>query len=556
MRHMPLKPGLSLHSTREARAELKKRRAGDRLLRLSSLFAISMMGLIFLGLASFVVNRAMPAFISYHASLAAQDIPSLSHLLSAPYLNTLSDEGVDARHNPKLSSRADIYLKGLATARRMTEFDASASLEADGDGRFVLEASSPALGEVVEVARQSLLSQARSLQGQALRRSLLIQSLRQEEERLRSIGAVDTPRYFELANSIRRFTAEREQVASQARRLEDRARGEGERVALDASLPSFLIFYHGNILRVVEASERSLVMTPLILAASDVPQRTESWSMLRLEVAEARRSISDLEVAALEQLRKEGALSVRPDLSFFTRGNSTSAERAGIGAALLGTLYALMVAMLIALPLGVAASLRLKELERKAWFARFKPFVLLPLSGAPVVLIGLFALVVLVQFFDLAPASPLLAGLVLGMVALPHVMAATERALSVVPPLRKEAAFALGASRADVLFHHVLPPSLPAIFSGALVAFASAIGQAAPLLVLGFVIFAVDAPSGLLSATTTLPVQIFIWADEPDAGFAHRAAAGIIVLLALVASLHLAANLIRARFAPKGASHG
>jgi phosphate transport system permease protein len=215
---------------------------------------------------------------------------------------------------------------------------------------------------------------------------------------------------------------------------------------------------------------------------------------------------------------------------------------------MVGTFWSLLIALLLSFPVGVATAVHLEEFAKKNRFNDFIEVNINNLAAVPSIVFGLLGLAVFLNFFGLPRSAPLVGGMVLSLLTLPVVIIASRSAIAAVPPSIREAALGMGASRLQVVGHHVLPLAMPGILTGTIIGMARALGETAPLLMIGMVAFVVDVPEGPLSPSTALPVQIFLWADSPERAFVEKTSAAILVLLAFLVAMNLAAVLLRNRF--------
>jgi phosphate transport system permease protein len=259
----------------------------------------------------------------------------------------------------------------------------------------------------------------------------------------------------------------------------------------------------------------------------------------------AQRRLSDEQIEWVDRLSAEGLLQKRFNLALFTNGDSREPELAGIRGALMGSFYMLVVTIALAFPLGVAAAVYLEEFAPKSRWSDLIEVNINNLAAVPSIVFGLLGLAVFVNWIGLPRSAPLVGGLVLALLTLPVIIIASRAAIKAVPPSIREAALGVGASRMQVVFHHVLPLALPGMLTGAIIGMSRALGETAPLLMIGMVAFIVDVPSGFTDPATALPVQIFLWADSPERAFAERTSAAIIVLLAFLLLMNLAAIIMR-----------
>lgn len=221
---------------------------------------------------------------------------------------------------------------------------------------------------------------------------------------------------------------------------------------------------------------------------------------------------------------------------------------AGLKGALVGSLLTIFVTLLISFPLGVLAAIYLQEIAPKNRLTAMIEVNINNLAAVPSIVFGLLGLAVFINFFQLPRSAPLVGGMVLALMTLPTIIIATRAALVSVPPSIREAAFGVGASRLQVIMHHVLPPALPGILTGTIIGLAQAAGETAPLLMIGMMAFIVDTPTDITAKATVLPAQIFMWANNPERAFVARTCAGIVVLLAFLLFVNATAIYLRRRF--------
>lgn len=247
-------------------------------------------------------------------------------------------------------------------------------------------------------------------------------------------------------------------------------------------------------------------------------------------------------------LQAEDRVELRFNRTFFTSGDSRDPELAGIWGATKGSFFMLLVTILVSFPLGVAAAIYLEEFAPRNGWTDVVEVNINNLAAVPSIVFGLLGLAVFINFFGLPRSAPLVGGLVLALMTLPVIIIAARAAIKSVPPSVREAALGVGASDVQVVFHHVLPLALPGMLTGAIIGMARALGESAPLLMIGMVAFVVEIPTGPLSPSTALPVQIYLWADSPERAFVERTSAAIMVLLAFLLVMNAAAVWLRNRF--------
>jgi phosphate transport system permease protein len=263
---------------------------------------------------------------------------------------------------------------------------------------------------------------------------------------------------------------------------------------------------------------------------------------------ESHRRLSDDQMGWLAILEDAGRVEARFNDVFFTGGDSREAELAGIAGAALGSLYTIFVCLALAFPLGVMTAVYLEEFAPKNFWTTLIEVNINNLAAVPSIVFGLLGLAVFLNIFQLPRSSPLVGGMVLALMTLPTVIIAGRAAIKAAPPSIREAALALGASPLQAVFHHVLPLAMPGIITGGIIGTSRALGETAPLLMIGMVAFVVDLPSSVLDAATALPVQIFLWADMPERAFGERTAAAILVLLTFTCLMNLTATILRKKY--------
>ena len=266
---------------------------------------------------------------------------------------------------------------------------------------------------------------------------------------------------------------------------------------------------------------------------------------------QANRQVSDQQIAWIDKLTGEGVMKKLFNTGLFTNTASSQPETAGLAVALLGSFYIMLIVVLLSVPLGVAAAIYLEEFAPKNRFTDLIEVNINNLAAVPSIVFGLLGLAVFINFAGLPRSASIVGGLVLTLRTLPTVIIATRAAIGAVPPSIREAALGVGASRVQTVFHHVLPLSLPGIITGTILGLIQALGETAPLLMIGMVAFVVDIPKSPLDAATALPVQIYMWATEAERGFVEKTAGATIVLLVILAAMNIIAMVLRNRYERK-----
>lgn len=284
--------------------------------------------------------------------------------------------------------------------------------------------------------------------------------------------------------------------------------------------------------------------------------RIDGYFKGRVTAEQAARDskTSPAQLALADALKSRGALETRFNHGFITNADAseTRPEAAGLGVAILGSTYMMLIVLALALPIGVAASIYLEEFAPKNRLTDVIEVNIANLAAIPSIVYGILGLAVFINFVGLPRSAPIVGGLVLTLMTLPTIIIATRAALKAVPPSIRDAALGVGASRMQTVFHHVLPLAMPGILTGTIIGLAHALGETAPLLLIGMVAFVQDIPSappqGFFDPASALPVQIYNWTRRADPAFFERAAGAIIVLLVFLLIMNLAAIWLRRRF--------
>jgi phosphate transport system permease protein len=428
--------------------------------------------------------------------------------------------GKTVRMPLRLSANADLYMKGEGTAFERRK----------GVGKA---APSGTTGDI------TILTSANDFADYLVRLkvelALRAKALRAEAERLeRQAGA-------EQADRIKDLRADADALQARV----DQVKGEEE---LDDKMPSRLVAINGGLVKIEKLSDSAVSGRVLIPLKSAEEAQPGSWQIVTYLTPESLRRLSDMEVAFLEKLKANGRIEKGFNWLFFTSGDSREPELAGIRGALVGSALTLLVTLVLCLPIGVLAAIYLEEFAPKNRVTDIIEININNLAAVPSIVFGLLGLAVFLNFFALPRSAPLVGGLVLALLVLPTIIIAARAALKAVPPSIKEAALGVGASHQQAVFHHVLPLAMPGIMTGTIIGMAHALGETAPLLMIGMVAFIVDVPQALTDAATVLPVQVYLWSDLPEPAFKAKTAAAIIVLLVFLFLMNGLAIYLRKKF--------
>jgi phosphate transport system permease protein len=468
--------------------------------------------------------------------------------------------GTDVQVPVLLSDDADQFLKGYQTGIVRASGTGTLTIAPEGEN-FTLASSSrdfaAALERVKGFITQELARSKTEFERIAAAAAGKASELKLAEARLATATQAND------ANAIAQATAERDaikgdvdsllaneaQLKAKVEAFQARLANPAGAEMLDASLPSVIINADGGSFKVTELGEQSAkaiaLIPPKAATGSAAPG---AWTLEQLTTPEANRRVSDQEAVWIQLLQSQGVVHSGIAWRFFTSGDSREPELAGIRGALVGSILTLLVTLLLCLPIGVAAAIYLEEFAPKNKLTHLIEVNINNLAAVPSIVFGLLGLAMFLNFFGLPRSAPLVGGLVLALLVLPTIIIASRAALKAVPPSIKEAALGVGASKQQAIFHHILPLAMPGIMTGTIIGMAHALGETAPLLMIGMVAFIVDIPSGITNAATVLPVQIYLWSDLPEIAFQAKTAAAIIVLLVFLFVMNAAAIVLRRRF--------
>ena len=286
-----------------------------------------------------------------------------------------------------------------------------------------------------------------------------------------------------------------------------------------------------------------------ITASDDVDQYLKG--RFNTDLPEEDRRLTDKQLKWIDGMRSDGLVKLKFNKNFFTSADSREPESSGILGAVVGSALTMFVTVLFALPLAVMASIYLEYFAKPGRVTDFIEININNLAAVPSIVFGLLGLALFLSFFGLPRSIPLVGGMVLALMTIPTVIIATRASIRAVPPSIKNAALGLGASNMQAAFHHVVPLAMPGILTGTIIGIAQALGETAPLLMIGMVAFIIDVPSGFTSPATALPVQIFMWADSAERAFYERSSLAIMFLVVFLILINLTAVILRRKFEKK-----
>ena len=286
-----------------------------------------------------------------------------------------------------------------------------------------------------------------------------------------------------------------------------------------------------------------------ITASDDVDQYLKG--RFNTDIPEEDRRLTDKQLKWIDGMRSDGLVKLKFNKNFFTSADSREPESSGILGAVVGSALTMFVTVLLSLPLAVMASIYLEYFAKPGRLTDFIEININNLAAVPSIVFGLLGLALFLSFFGLPRSIPLVGGMVLALMTIPTVIIATRASIRAVPPSIKDAALGLGASNMQAAFHHVVPLAMPGILTGTIIGIAQALGETAPLLMIGMVAFIIDVPSGFTSPATALPVQIFMWADSAERAFYERSSLAIMFLVVFLILINLTAVILRRKFEKK-----
>ena len=272
---------------------------------------------------------------------------------------------------------------------------------------------------------------------------------------------------------------------------------------------------------------------------------------INITVNEDDRPINDKQISWINFMVEKNMIERKFNINFFSKGDSRNAEEAGILGAIVGSFFVILVAIIVAFPVGVMSAIYLEEFAPKNKITNIIEVNINNLAAVPSIVFGLLGLAIFLNFFGLPRSSPLAGGLVLALMTLPTIIISSRVAIKSVPPSIREAAMGIGASKMQSVFHHVIPLAVPGILTGTIIGMARALGETAPLLMMGMVAFIVDVPQGITDPSTVLPAQIFLWSDQPERGFEEKTAAATIILLVFLLTMNALAVFLRYKYERK-----
>lgn len=589
----------AIHGSEAAANRARKRNAAQTRLKLYGIFAIFLAALALVGLLWTVLGNAAGAlrenYVTLPITLTVEDIdpkgtadpdvigkadfagltkaalrdyfPTVKARKDKRQLYDVVSSGAafelreHVRANPELvgqkidfrflaSDISDLYLKGFYGDLDEQDHSAPLAVEPSGKNKVTVQIEPEVLNATFVQIRAELEKQAKRIRAKA---QLQDNGVREFERRL-TIAETDDAK-AEAQKQIEARSALRDQLNSEAEVLEQRAFATGSVTAeekLDKSMPSVLLrVADTGWVKMTSLSSNGgtgEVLSPLDELQNPTTFASEDWKLFVNFEPEVSRKTSDKQIVWLESLRAEARVDDNWNWRFFSSGDSREPELAGIWGATVGSFLTMLVTFFIAFPVGVLAAIYLEEFAPKNKLTDFVEVNINNLAAVPSIVFGLLGLSIFLGVFGVPRSAPLAGGIVLALMTLPTIIIASRAAIRAVPPSIRDAALGLGASKLQTSFHHVLPLAMPGVLTGSIIGMAQALGETAPLIMIGMVAFIVDIPQGVTDSATVLPVQVFRWADFPERAFEARTAAAICVLLVFLVLMNLLAIVLRKRF--------
>lgn len=431
-----------------------------------------------------------------------------------------------------ISDDADLYLKGLSVNDSRMAAEASADIVQEEEGLLRVESGQPVFQPFLNVLRDELMIQLAAAEAR-------VDAARE--------ATLDASNSDEEAAAL----AQAERAQRNAASLRERLNAQGQ-VRLNASMPSLFLAQEETVLRVVSVSQDGTMAHAEPVTGNPEIDTLTDWTLWIIDTPSSARRLTDRQIIWTQVLSDRGLVTEHANWMLFTNADSGEPELAGIRGALIGSVLTMIVTMALAVPIGVGAAIYLEEYAPKNRITDFIEVNINNLAAVPSIVFGLLGLAVFINVMGMPRSAPIVGGLVLALMTLPTVIISSRAALKAVPPSVREAAYGVGASRTQAIVDHVLPLALPGMLTGSIIGLAQALGETAPLLMIGMVAFIADPPTlglaGMSEPATVMPVQIFLWSSGAERAFEAKTAAAILVLLAVMIILNAVAIYLRRRF--------
>lgn len=571
----------SIHGSPASNARLRRRHLAETRLKIYGIVALGLAGLALVALLYSVFGKATLALSENYITLPVvvaepdsanigeadfdvltkaailQQFPNATSRNDKKQLGELLSDGAVFELRDRLQARrgfsgaldneflvsdtVDLYLKGQFGALDTRGHRGDLTVALDGEAVQVTSTEDD-FAEALLRVRAGLSRQIDVLRAKAeLQDKGVIEFTRRAAE---ASGDAQTKASAEAAQRA----VKRDNLRAQASALEARAATTDGSETLTDEVPSQLIKLGDNWIKLTEISANSGTGLLVGTGVDSAEFARDDWTYLVNAVPEKSRKISDKQIIWVETLRESGAVNSRFNWRFFSAGDSREPELAGIWGAAVGSFWTMLVTLILAFPTGVLAAIYLEEFAPKNRTTDFIEVNINNLAAVPSIVFGLLGLAFCLGFLGIPRSAPLAGGIVLALMTLPTIIITARTSVRAVPPSIRDAALGVGASKLQTSFHHVLPLAMPGILTGVIIGMARALGETAPLIMIGMVAFIVDIPTGITDSATVLPVQIYRWSDFPERAFEARTAAAICVLLVFLIAMNAVAVFLRNRF--------
>lgn len=575
------------HTSKRASALVKKRNAAQRRLKAYGIAAVLFSGLALLTLMWTVIGDATGAmrenYVTLPVTLSADkidpakigkaDFSGITKAALREYFPTVKKRKVKRQLYDVVSSGAafelrarviedpsligqtidyrflasdvsDLYLKGSYGTLDDQGIDQAVQItKTSKSGVYSLEADQPIFASVTLEIQQELLKRAARLDGKIGQENNGVRVFKQRLD----VATTDDKK-AEFSAQVDARMAKRDAYIAEAEKLRALAKAETYSGKIDKFMPSILARVGDGWIKFISITPNGGLAKEMLPIGDVSELGAGQWQLFVNSTPEVARKTSDDQVVWLESLRAQGRVDDNFNWRFFTSSDSREPELAGIWGALVGSILTMCVTFVLAFPIGVFSAIYLEEFAPKNKLTDFVEVNINNLAAVPSIVFGLLGLSVFLGVFGVPRSAPLAGGIVLALMSLPTIIIASRAAIRAVPPSIRDAALGLGASRLQTSFHHVLPLAMPGVLTGSIIAMAQALGETAPLIMIGMVAFIVDIPHGITDSASVLPVQVFRWADFPERAFEARTAAAICVLLIFLVLMNAFAVFLRKKF--------
>ena len=502
-------------------------------------------GADFGGLTKAALRDYFPAVIDRKEKRALYDVLSVGASYELRESVQENPDLIGTQRNSRLlaSDVSDLYLKGEYGTLELRIGDMPLTIIAQDKKQITFEVAPAVFKALHPLIKRELERRAGRLEGQALQEQNGVRVFKQ-----RMAAANDALERDNMAKQVQARQAKMDALLAEAATLRALVTQEGFVGRLDKFMPSVFIKIDSGwakLREITDTGAQAKIITP-VDESGVVP--AQDWSIAVNIMPEVSRKISDSQMIWLETLRSDDRISSNFNWRFLSSGDSREPELAGVWGAIVGSTLTMLVTFLLAFPIGVLSAIYLEEFAPRNRLTDFVEVNINNLAAVPSIVFGLLGLAVFLGVFGVPRSTPLAGGIVLALMSLPTIIIASRAAIRAVPPSIRDAAIGLGASKLQTSFHHVLPLAMPGILTGSIIAMAQALGETAPLIMIGMVAFIVDIPSGITDSASALPVQVFRWADLPERAFEARTAAAICVLLVFLVLMNALAVVLRKRF--------